>query len=47
MTRVLLTGGSGFIAAHVLDLLLKRGQVTPNMRTKRGHVLTTTTVIQS
>ncbi|KAK7710413.1 Glycine-rich RNA-binding protein 2, mitochondrial [Botryosphaeria dothidea] len=25
MTRVLLTGGSGFIAAHVLDTLLKRG----------------------
>jgi len=25
MTRVLLTGGSGFIAAHVLDTLLERG----------------------
>jgi len=25
MTRVLLTGGSGFIAAHVLDVLLERG----------------------
>lgn len=25
MTRVLLTGGSGFIAAHVLDILLKHG----------------------
>jgi nucleoside-diphosphate-sugar epimerase len=25
MTRVLLTGGSGFIAAHVLDILLNRG----------------------
>lgn len=25
MTRVLLTGGSGFIAAHVLESLLKRG----------------------
>lgn len=25
MTRVLLTGGSGFIAAHVLDILLQRG----------------------
>ncbi|KAK3724080.1 methylglyoxal reductase (NADPH-dependent) gre2 [Vermiconidia calcicola] len=25
MTRVLLTGGSGFIAAHVLDYLLERG----------------------
>lgn len=25
MTRVLLTGGSGFIAGHVLEYLLKRG----------------------
>jgi nucleoside-diphosphate-sugar epimerase len=25
MTRTLLTGGSGFIAAHILDALLKRG----------------------
>jgi Nucleoside-diphosphate-sugar epimerases len=25
MTRVLLTGGSGFIAAHVLETLLARG----------------------
>lgn len=25
MTKVLLTGGSGFIAAHILELLLKRG----------------------
>ena len=25
MTRVLLTGGSGFIAAHVLEKLLKNG----------------------
>ena len=25
MTRILLTGGSGFIAAHCLDQLLKRG----------------------
>ncbi|KAF2085013.1 NAD(P)-binding protein [Saccharata proteae CBS 121410] len=25
MTRVLLSGGSGFIAAHVIDVLLKRG----------------------
>lgn len=25
MTRVLLTGGSGFIAAHVLDILLDHG----------------------
>lgn len=25
MTRVLVTGGSGFIAAHILEVLLKRG----------------------
>lgn len=25
MTKVLLTGGSGFIAAHVLEILLERG----------------------
>lgn len=25
MTRVLLTGGSGFIATHILRLLLERG----------------------
>ena len=25
MTRTLLTGGSGFIASHILDELLKRG----------------------
>jgi nucleoside-diphosphate-sugar epimerase len=25
MSRVLLTGGSGFIAAHVLDILLENG----------------------
>lgn len=25
MTRTLLTGGSGFIASHILDVLLKRG----------------------
>jgi UDP-glucose 4-epimerase len=25
MTRVLLTGGSGFVAAHVLNFLLERG----------------------
>lgn len=25
MTRTLLTGGSGFIAAHILDVLLQRG----------------------
>lgn len=27
MTRVLVSGGSGFIAAHVLDILLKNGFV--------------------
>ena len=33
MTRVLLTGGSGFIATHILELLLKRGLVEsiPNL----------------
>ena len=25
MTRVLVTGGSGFIAAHILEVLLQRG----------------------
>lgn len=25
MTRTLLTGGSGFVASHVLDVLLERG----------------------
>ncbi|CAN9092440.1 unnamed protein product [Alternaria alternata] len=30
MTRVLLTGGNGFIAAHTLDLLLKRGHSLTN-----------------
>jgi nucleoside-diphosphate-sugar epimerase len=34
MTRVLVTGGSGFIAAHVLDVLLKRGHsVVATVRT--------------
>lgn len=34
MTRVLLTGGSGFIAAHCLDVLLKRGHsVVTTVRT--------------
>ncbi|KAF1968806.1 NAD(P)-binding protein, partial [Bimuria novae-zelandiae CBS 107.79] len=35
MTRVLLTGGSGFIAAHTLDVLLKRGHsVVSTVRTQ-------------
>lgn len=35
MTRVLLTGGSGFIAAHVLESLLKRGHsVVTTVRSK-------------
>ena len=35
MTRVLLTGGSGFIAAHTLDVLLKRGySVVTTVRTE-------------
>ncbi|KAK5169815.1 Glycine-rich RNA-binding protein 2, mitochondrial [Saxophila tyrrhenica] len=35
MTRVLLTGGSGFIAAHVLDILLQRGHsVVTTVRTQ-------------
>lgn len=35
MTRVLLTGGSGFIAAHTLDMLLKRGHsVVTTVRTQ-------------
>jgi nucleoside-diphosphate-sugar epimerase len=35
MTRVLLTGGSGFIAAHTLDILLKRGHsVVATVRTQ-------------
>ncbi|KAI2616309.1 putative NAD dependent epimerase/dehydratase [Hypoxylon sp. NC1633] len=35
MTKVLLTGGSGFIAAHVLELLLKRGyEVTTTVRSE-------------
>jgi nucleoside-diphosphate-sugar epimerase len=34
MTRVLVTGGSGFIAAHVVDVLLKRGHsVVATVRT--------------
>ncbi|KAF2645147.1 NAD(P)-binding protein [Massarina eburnea CBS 473.64] len=36
MTRVLLTGGSGFIAAHTLDVLLKRGHsVVTTVRTQQ------------
>lgn len=35
MTRVFLTGGSGFIAAHVLDVLLKRGHSV--VTTVRSH----------
>jgi nucleoside-diphosphate-sugar epimerase len=35
MTRVLLTGGSGFIAAHTLDILLKNGHsVVTTVRTQ-------------
>ncbi|KAF2872023.1 NADPH-dependent methylglyoxal reductase-like protein GRE2 [Massariosphaeria phaeospora] len=35
MTRVLLTGGSGFIAAHTLDVLLKKGHsVVTTVRTQ-------------
>lgn len=35
MTRVLLTGGSGFIAAHTLDILLERGHsVVATVRTQ-------------
>ncbi|CAO2647951.1 Nn.00g088730.m01.CDS01 [Neocucurbitaria sp. VM-36] len=35
MTRVLLTGGSGFIAAHTIDVLLKRGHsVVTTVRTQ-------------
>jgi nucleoside-diphosphate-sugar epimerase len=35
MTRILLTGGSGFIAAHVLDMLLERGHsVVTTVRTQ-------------
>lgn len=35
MTRILLTGGSGFIAAHTMDVLLKRGHsVVTTVRTQ-------------
>ncbi|CAF9905209.1 MAG: methylglyoxal reductase (NADPH-dependent) gre2 [Alectoria fallacina] len=39
MVRVLLTGGSGFIAAHVLDVLLERGHsvVTTVRSTEKGE----------
>lgn len=42
MTRVLLTGGSGFIAAHVLELLLQRGHsvvATVRSRSKADKIL--------
>ncbi|KAK0634257.1 hypothetical protein B0T17DRAFT_512840 [Bombardia bombarda] len=42
MTRILLTGGSGFIAAHVLETLLQRGHsVVTTVRTaqKGKHIL--------
>ncbi|TGJ84784.1 hypothetical protein E0Z10_g3955 [Xylaria hypoxylon] len=42
MTRVLLTGGSGFIAAHVLETLLQRGHsvVTTVRSSQKGqHIL--------
>ncbi|KAI3317334.1 NAD(P)-binding protein [Xylariaceae sp. AK1471] len=42
MTRVLLTGGSGFIAAHILETLLQRGHsvVTTVRSSQKGqHVL--------
>ena len=39
MSRVLLTGGSGFIAAHVLDVLLERGHsvVTTVRSSQKGE----------
>lgn len=39
MTRILLTGGSGFIAAHVLEVLLKRGHsvVTTVRSSQKGN----------
>lgn len=39
MSRVLLTGGSGYIAAHVLDSLLAHGYsvVTTVRSTKKGQ----------
>ncbi|KAG5209608.1 NADPH-dependent methylglyoxal reductase GRE2 [Trichophyton interdigitale] len=42
MTRILLTGGSGFIAAHVLDTLLERGHsvvTTVRSREKGQRIL--------
>ncbi|KAI1733953.1 hypothetical protein F4680DRAFT_366395 [Xylaria scruposa] len=42
MTRILLTGGSGFIAAHVLETLLQRGHsvVTTVRSTQKGrHII--------
>ncbi|KAK5527246.1 Glycine-rich RNA-binding protein 2, mitochondrial [Exophiala xenobiotica] len=39
MARVLLTGGSGFIAAHVLDTLLKRGySVVTTVRSRKERL---------
>lgn len=43
MTRTLLTGGSGFIAAHILDALLKRGHsvvTTVRSRQKAEQIAT-------
>lgn len=41
MSRVLLTGGTGFIAAHVLDVLLDRGHsvVTTVRSTQKGQTI--------
>lgn len=42
MTRLLLTGGSGFIGAHILDSLLKHGYsvvATVRSTAKGEHIL--------
>ncbi|PQE19380.1 hypothetical protein CJF30_00009816 [Rutstroemia sp. NJR-2017a BBW] len=39
MTRILLTGGNGFIAAHILELLLKQGSVRMLERVARESKL--------
>ncbi|MCJ1277637.1 methylglyoxal reductase (NADPH-dependent) gre2 [Puttea exsequens] len=41
MSRVLLTGGTGFIAAHVLDVLLKHGHsvVTTVRSSQKGQII--------